>query len=199
MTKNLYIIVKTASCKSRHRWGWLVEQNGIGYQDSERETQLPVFVHLRMWPSAHSPQECWNISELSFVRYIPLKLTLVRNEAIVVLWITTFLDQDVDLLSLQFLSWNSKIFVNISLSVRPWLEPASAGQLLESQERWPCQSQRYLTERQENVLQLSEHHGAVLQLVVEFQAFNEVLEGAGVLGVLHLFVNWIKLQSERGD
>ena len=45
------------------------------------------------------------------------------------------------------------------------------------------------------MFQLSQHHGAVLQLIVELQALNEVLEGASVLGVLDFFVNWIKLKT----
>ena len=44
------------------------------------------------------------------------------------------------------------------------------------------------------MLQLSQHHGAVLHLVVELQTLNEVLEGAGVLGVLDLLVDGVKLK-----
>lgn len=44
------------------------------------------------------------------------------------------------------------------------------------------------------MLQLSQHHGAVLHLVVELQALNEVLEGASVLGVLDLLVDGVKLE-----
>ena len=52
-----------------------------------------------------------------------------------------------------------------------------------------------LTERQQDVFKLSKHHGAVLHLVVQLQALNEVLEGASVLGVLDFFVNWVKLKT----
>ena len=53
-----------------------------------------------------------------------------------------------------------------------------------------------LTKRQEDVFQLSKHHGAILHLVVQLQTLNEVLEGAGVLGVLDLLVNWVKLEID---
>ena len=86
----------------------LVEQNG-----DDIRSWLPVFVHLWVRSSTDSPQECWNFK--IFLLYftsctdIVLTLTLVRNEAVVVLRITTFLDQDVNLLSLQLLSWSRKV------------------------------------------------------------------------------------------
>jgi len=45
-----------------------------------------------------------------------------------------------------------------------------------------------LTQRQQNVFELSQHHGAILLFVVKLQALNEVLEGSLVLGVLHFTV-----------
>jgi len=50
-----------------------------------------------------------------------------------------------------------------------------------------------LTKGEEDVLQLAQHHGAVLHLVVELQALNEVLVGAGVLGFLHVSVDGVEL------
>ena len=43
------------------------------------------------------------------------------------------------------------------------------------------------------MFQLSQHHGPVLLLVVELQALDEVLEGAGVLGLLELGVDGVEL------
>ena len=53
-----------------------------------------------------------------------------------------------------------------------------------------------LTKRQENVFEFSEHHSAILHLVVQLQTLNEVLKGAGVLGVLDLLVDWVKLEID---
>jgi len=46
-----------------------------------------------------------------------------------------------------------------------------------------------LSEGQENVFKLTQHHRAVLHFVVEFQALDEVLVGAGVFRLLHLGVD----------
>ena len=54
----------------------------------------------------------------------------------------------------------------------------------------------WLTKRQENVFEFSEHHSAILHLVVQLQTLNEVLKGAGVLGVLDLLVDWVKLEID---
>jgi len=48
---------------------------------------------------------------------------------------------------------------------------------------------KLLTEGQKNVLQLTQHHGAVLHFVIELQALNEVLKGTSVLGLLHSAVD----------
>merc|ERR1719507_1299940 len=50
-----------------------------------------------------------------------------------------------------------------------------------------------LTKRQQDVFKLSQHHGAVLHLVVQLQALNEVLEVAGFLGLLDVAVDWVEL------
>merc|ERR1719361_2064589 len=50
-----------------------------------------------------------------------------------------------------------------------------------------------LTEREEDVLQLAQHHRPVLHLVVQLQTLNEVLERTGILGVLHLLVDGVEL------
>jgi len=47
------------------------------------------------------------------------------------------------------------------------------------------------------VLQLSQHHGAVLHLVVELEALDEVLVGARVLGLLHLAVDREELDMDK--
>ncbi len=39
------------------------------------------------------------------------------------------------------------------------------------------------------MLQLPEHHGPVLHLVVQLQALDKILVGAGILGLLHLTVD----------
>merc|ERR1719305_1332666 len=41
--------------------------------------------------------------------------------------------------------------------------------------------------------QLSKHHGAVLHLVVQLQALDEVLEVASFLGLLDVAVDWVEL------
>lgn len=46
------------------------------------------------------------------------------------------------------------------------------------------------------MFEFSEHHGAILHLVVQLQTLNEVLKGAGVLGVLDLLVDWVKLEID---
>jgi hypothetical protein len=48
---------------------------------------------------------------------------------------------------------------------------------------------KLLTKGQQNVLQLTQHHGAVLHFVIELQALNEVLKVTGVLGLLHSAVD----------
>ena len=53
-----------------------------------------------------------------------------------------------------------------------------------------------LTKRQQNVLKLSQHHGAVLHLVIQLQALNEVLEVAGLLGLLDFGVDGVELVDE---
>merc|ERR1712010_296901 len=50
-----------------------------------------------------------------------------------------------------------------------------------------------LTERQQDVFKLSKHLGAVLHLVVQLQALNEVLKVAGFLGLLDVAVDWVEL------
>ena len=45
------------------------------------------------------------------------------------------------------------------------------------------------------MLQLPEHHRAVLHLVVELEALDKVLVGAGVLGLLHLAVDREELNT----
>ena len=47
------------------------------------------------------------------------------------------------------------------------------------------------------MLQLSQHHGAVLHLVVELEALDEVLVGARVLGLLHLAVDREELDRTK--
>ena len=44
------------------------------------------------------------------------------------------------------------------------------------------------------MLQLAQHHCPVLHLVVQLQTLNEVLERAGILGVLHLLVDGVELE-----
>ena len=51
-----------------------------------------------------------------------------------------------------------------------------------------------LTEREEDVLQLAQHHRPVLHLVVQLQTLDEVFKRAGILGVLHLFVDGVELE-----
>ena len=46
------------------------------------------------------------------------------------------------------------------------------------------------------MFEFSEHHSAILHLVVQLQTLNEVLKGAGVLGVLDLLVDWVKLEID---
>ena len=53
-----------------------------------------------------------------------------------------------------------------------------------------------LTKRQQNVLELSQHHGAVLHLVVQLQALNEVLKVAGLFGLLDFGVDGVELVDE---
>jgi len=50
-----------------------------------------------------------------------------------------------------------------------------------------------LTKRQQDVFKLSQHHGAVLHLVVQLQALNEVLKVASFLGLLDVAVDWVEL------
>jgi len=52
---------------------------------------LPILVHLWMWTSTYPSQE-----------------RFIRNKTIVVLWVTAFLDQDVDLLALELLAERKK-------------------------------------------------------------------------------------------
>merc|ERR1712130_79114 len=54
-------------------------------------------------------------------------------------------------------------------------------------------SLQLLTKRQQDVFQLSKHHGAVHHLVVQLQALNEVLKVAGFLGLLDVAVDWVEL------
>ena len=54
-----------------------------------------------------------------------------------------------------------------------------------------------LTKRQQDVFQLSKHHGAVLHLVVQLQALNEVLKVAGFLGLLDVAVDWVELVGDK--
>ena len=56
-----------------------------------------------------------------------------------------------------------------------------------------------LTERQQDVFKLSQHHGAVLHLVVQLQALNEVLEVASFLGLLDVAVDWVELAGQKKD
>jgi len=105
--------------------GWLV-----GWLDG-----LPVFIHLGVGTRADSLQE-W----------------FIRDETIIVFGVTAFLDENVDLLTLQL-----------------------------------------LTQGEEDVLQLTQHHCAVLHLVVKLKALDEVLVGSGVLGLLHLAVDRVEL------
>ena len=48
------------------------------------------------------------------------------------------------------------------------------------------------------MFEFSQHHGAVLHLVVQLQALNEVLEVAGFLGLLDVAVDWVELAGEEG-
>ena len=48
------------------------------------------------------------------------------------------------------------------------------------------------------MFKLSQHHGAVLHLVVQLQALNEVLKVAGLLGFLDVAVDWVELAGEEG-
>ena len=48
------------------------------------------------------------------------------------------------------------------------------------------------------MFKLSQHHGAVLHLVVQLQALNEVLKVAGFLGLLDVAVDWVELAGEEG-
>jgi len=50
-----------------------------------------------------------------------------------------------------------------------------------------------LSEGEEDVLQLTQHHGSVLLLVVQLQTLHKVLKGASVLGLLHLRVDGVEL------
>ena len=54
-----------------------------------------------------------------------------------------------------------------------------------------------LTKGKQNVLKLAQHHGAVLHLVVELQALDEVLEVAGLLGLLDIAVDRVELVGEE--
>ncbi len=47
------------------------------------------------------------------------------------------------------------------------------------------------------MLQLAQHHRPVLHLVVELEALDEVLVGAGVLGLFHLVVNGEELKHRE--
>ena len=49
------------------------------------------------------------------------------------------------------------------------------------------------------MFKLSQHHGAVLQLIVELQALNEVLEVASFLGLLDVAVDWVELAGQKKD
>ena len=46
------------------------------------------------------------------------------------------------------------------------------------------------------MLELSQHHGAVLHLVVQLQALNEVLKVASLLGLLDIRVDGVELVDE---
>jgi hypothetical protein len=65
---------------------------------------------------------------------------------------------------------------------------------------WECpfnyQLTQLLSEREEDVLQLSEHHGPILHLIVKLQALDEILVGAGILGLLHLAVDREELGTD---
>ena len=52
---------------------------------------------------------------------------------------------------------------------------------------------QFLAQVEQDVLQLLQHHGAVLLLVIELQALHKVLEGTHVLGLLHLGVDGVEL------
>jgi len=52
---------------------------------------------------------------------------------------------------------------------------------------------KLLTKGKQNVLKLAQHHGAVLHLVVELQALDEVLKVAGLLGLLDVAVDRVEL------
>ena len=54
-----------------------------------------------------------------------------------------------------------------------------------------------LTKGKQNVLKLAQHHGAVLHLVVELQALDEVLKVAGLLGLLDVAVDRVELVGEE--
>ena len=47
------------------------------------------------------------------------------------------------------------------------------------------------------MFELSQHHGAVLHLVVELQALDEVLKVAGLLGLLDVAVDWVELVGDK--
>ena len=47
------------------------------------------------------------------------------------------------------------------------------------------------------MLKLAQHHGAVLHLVVELQALDEVLKVAGLLGLLDVAVDRVELVGEE--
>ena len=47
------------------------------------------------------------------------------------------------------------------------------------------------------MLKLAQHHGAVLHLVVELQALDEVLKVAGLLGLLDIAVDRVELVGEE--
>ena len=49
------------------------------------------------------------------------------------------------------------------------------------------------------MFELSQHHGAVLHLVVQLQALNEVLEVASFLGLLDVAVDWVELAGQKKD
>ena len=54
-------------------------------------------------------------------------------------------------------------------------------------------SLQLLSEGEKDMFQFTQHHGSVLHFVVQLQAFNKVLVGAGVLGLLDLAVDWEEL------
>ena len=54
-------------------------------------------------------------------------------------------------------------------------------------------SLQLLSEGEKDMFQFTQHHGSVLHFVIQLQAFNKVLVGAGVLGLLDLAVDWEEL------